>query len=225
MAEACQGHAPLRLARAGASRRPRRAATILEAAQRLFERAGLRGDDDGRDRGRGRRRAEDRLRRVRDQERGCCARCGTCSCAATRPTSRSPSARGTARSSTSPTPSASCGSTRATRAWSRSAPRGCMRRDPRRRARTDADIAALWRRIQSDFYDNQRAIVETPRGQGSAASRTRRRARHRHPLDAQPPRRLAAAGRRARLDAEQWERWFADTACAQLLAPPRRRKS
>ena len=27
-------------------------------------------------------------------------------------------------------------------------------------APTDPDIAALWSRIQSDFYDNQRAIVE-----------------------------------------------------------------
>ena len=36
--------------RAAASRRRRRGAQILEAAQRLFERAGLRGDDDGGDR-------------------------------------------------------------------------------------------------------------------------------------------------------------------------------
>ena len=56
-------------------------------------------------------------------------------------------------------------------------------------------------RIQDDFLANQRAVVDTHRRQGRARPRPRRRARRRHPLDAQPPRRLAPAGRRARLDA------------------------
>ena len=38
-------------------------------------------------------------------------------------------------------------------------------------APVDADIAALWSRIQTDFYDNQRAIVETPARQAGAARR------------------------------------------------------
>ena len=131
MPEACQGQAPLRLAappragrgdaRARSSRRPSACSS-----------ARLRRDDDGRHRGRGRRRAEDRLRGLRDQERPAARALAPAACAATRTTSRSASARGTARSSTSPTPSASCGSTRATRALVKLRIAACSERDPRR---------------------------------------------------------------------------------------------
>ena len=68
-------------------------------------------------------------------------------------------------------------------------------------AGADRDIAALWQRIQDDFYDNQRAIVDATRRQRRARPRPRRCPRRRRPLDAQPPRPVAPAGRRARLDA------------------------
>ena len=68
-------------------------------------------------------------------------------------------------------------------------------------AGTDADSAALWRRIQDDFLRQPAGGRRHHRGQGGPRSRARRRARRRHPLDAEPPRRLAPAGRRARLDA------------------------
>ena len=55
--------------RAGASRPRSTRRDILAAAQRAVRGAGLRGDHDGRDRRRSRRRAEDRLRRLRDEER------------------------------------------------------------------------------------------------------------------------------------------------------------
>ncbi len=71
----------------------------------------------------------------------------------------------------------------------------------RHAAPLDPEIEALWSRIQSDFYDNQRAIVESLADKGALRSEPRRGARHGHPLDAQPSRHLAAAGRPARLDA------------------------
>ena len=96
----------------------------------------------------------------------------------------------------------------------------------RHAAPLDAETAALWARIQSDFYENQGAIVQSLSDRGALAPGPRRRARHRHPLDAQPPRPLAAAGRPSAAGrAEQWEQWFADTSCAQLLAPGSTRAS
>ena len=187
-------HSPRRQEQAAATRR-----AILEAAQRLFEQQGYAGDDDGGDRGRGRRRAEDRLPRLRDQERAAAGAVGPA------PEGRR-GRRGRRRAAVVPggrsrsrTRSASCGSTRATPAWSSSASAGVLEviRDA---APVDPDTAALWRLIQTDFYANQRVIVETLHGEAGAAAGPRRRPRDRHPLDAQPPRRVAAARRRARLD-------------------------
>jgi AcrR family transcriptional regulator len=88
----------------------------------------------------------------------------------------------------------------------------------RQAAPLDPESAELWARIQSDFYDNQREIVKTLRGkQALRPGLTVARATDilwtlNHPdlwqlLVAQrgwtPP---------------QYERWFGDTACAQLLA-------
>ena len=54
-------------------------------------------------------------------------------------------------------------------------------------APADPDIEALWDRIQTDFYANQRAIVESLDEKKRPAARARRRPRHGHPLDTQPP--------------------------------------
>jgi AcrR family transcriptional regulator len=81
----------------------------------------------------------------------------------------------------------------------------------------DADIAALWNLIQTDFYENQRAIVEVLH---------KKRALQRR-LDVtcatdilstlnHPDVWFLLVGQRG-WTAEQFERWFADTACAQLL--------
>ena len=84
-------------------------------------------------------------------------------------------------------------------------------------AGADVDTAALWRRIQDDFLANQRAVVDAIDAKGALAPG----------LD---------AGRAADIlwtlnhpdvwhllvdergwTPEEWERWFADTVCAQLL--------
>jgi AcrR family transcriptional regulator len=85
-------------------------------------------------------------------------------------------------------------------------------------ARSDPDIEDLWNLIQSDFYENQRTIVE---------SLDQKRAL-REELDVtraadilwtlnHPDVWLLLVGRRG-WTPEEFERWFADTACAQLLA-------
>ena len=86
-------------------------------------------------------------------------------------------------------------------------------------APVDPDAAALWRLIQSDFYDNQRVIVE--RLQGRQALRPGLDvARATDILWAlnHPDLWLLLVGERGWTPG-QWERWFADTACAQLLRP------
>jgi AcrR family transcriptional regulator len=88
-------------------------------------------------------------------------------------------------------------------------------------APVDPDAAALWRLIQSDFHDNQRAIVESLHARQAL----------RPDLDVaratdilwtlnHPDVWLLLVGERG-WTPEQWEQWFADTACAQLLRRPR----
>jgi AcrR family transcriptional regulator len=82
----------------------------------------------------------------------------------------------------------------------------------------DADSAALWALIQSDFYDNQRVIVE------------RLHAKHALRAELDVPRAtdilwtlnhpdvwLLLVGK-CGWTADQFEQWFADTTCVQLLA-------
>ena len=84
-------------------------------------------------------------------------------------------------------------------------------------APVDPDAEALWRLIQTDFYDNQRAIVESlearqalrPGLDVARASDILRTLNH-------PDVWLLLVGERGWAPG-QWERWFADTACAQLL--------
>ena len=84
-------------------------------------------------------------------------------------------------------------------------------------APVDPDAEALWRLIQTDFYDNQRVIVESlqarqalrPGLDVARASDILWTLNH-------PDVWLLLVGERG-WTPEQWERWFADTACAQLL--------
>lgn len=98
-------------------------------------------------------------------------------------------------------------------------------------AAADVDLAALWARLQAEFHDNQRAIVETLDRDGAL----------RPDLDVtratdvlwtlnHPDLWLLLVGERGWTPAA-YERWFDDAACSQLLArrtgprssrPPRR---
>jgi AcrR family transcriptional regulator len=86
-------------------------------------------------------------------------------------------------------------------------------------APVDRDADALWRLIQTDFYDNQRVIVASLHARGAlrpglgVARATDILWTLNHP-DVW----LLLVGERGWTPG-QWERWFADTACAQLLAP------
>ena len=91
-------------------------------------------------------------------------------------------------------------------------------------APVDADIAELWGRIQAEFYANQRAIVES----------LERKKALRAGLDVtqatdilwtlnNPDVWLLLVGERG-WTPEQFERWFGDTICAQLLKDPKPRK-
>jgi AcrR family transcriptional regulator len=84
-------------------------------------------------------------------------------------------------------------------------------------AGADADSAALWGRIQDDFLANQRAVIDAIDAKGALAPG----------LDAaraadilwtlnHPDVWHLLVGERG-WTPEEWEQWFADTACAQLL--------
>ena len=86
-------------------------------------------------------------------------------------------------------------------------------------APVDSDADALWRLIQTDFYDNQRAIVASLHARG-ALRRGLGVARATDILWTlnHPDVWLLLVGERGWTPG-QWERWFADTACQQLLGP------
>jgi AcrR family transcriptional regulator len=86
-------------------------------------------------------------------------------------------------------------------------------------APADPDIDELWSRIQSDFYDNQRSIVKTlastkALGPGLDVARA---------ADVlwtlNHPDLWQLLVRERGWTPEQWEQWFGDTACSQLLKP------
>jgi AcrR family transcriptional regulator len=89
----------------------------------------------------------------------------------------------------------------------------------------DAEIAALWDRINTEYHDNQRAIVESITGKRAL-----------HPsLDVQRatdilwainhPNTWQLLVRERGWKPDEYERWAADTACAQLLDPKQRRRT
>ena len=79
----------------------------------------------------------------------------------------------------------------------------------REAAPLDPDIGALWERIQSDFYDNQRTVLRSIGLDADVAADVLWTLNH-------PDVWLLLVGQRG-WTPERWERWFADTACAQLL--------
>jgi AcrR family transcriptional regulator len=84
-------------------------------------------------------------------------------------------------------------------------------------APTDPDIAALWDRIQSDFYDNQRVIVKAL-GSRKALGRGLDVTRAADILwTLNHPDTWQLLVRERGWTPEQWEQWFGDTAVSQLL--------
>ena len=82
----------------------------------------------------------------------------------------------------------------------------------------DADIAALWQRIQADFYANQRSIVDAlqPRARSPPASTPPARRDILWTLNHPDVWHLLVGERGWSADA--YEQWFGDAACAQLLS-------
>jgi hypothetical protein len=89
-------------------------------------------------------------------------------------------------------------------------------------APADPDIAALWDRIQSDFYDNQRVIVKAL-GSRKALGRGLDVTRAADILwTLNHPDTWQLLVRERGWTPEQWEQWFGDTAVSQLLRRPGR---
>jgi AcrR family transcriptional regulator len=89
-------------------------------------------------------------------------------------------------------------------------------------APADPDIAALWDRIQSDFYDNQRVIVKAL-GSKKALGRGLDVTRAADILwTLNHPDTWQLLVRERGWTPEQWEQWFGDTAVSQLLRRPGR---
>ena len=92
-------------------------------------------------------------------------------------------------------------------------------------APSDPEIRELWELIQSDFYLNQRTIVETlDRTNALAPGLDMTRAADLLWTLNHPDVWLLLVGRRG-WTPEQFETWLGDTTCAQLLPPPRARRT
>jgi len=85
-------------------------------------------------------------------------------------------------------------------------------------AASDPDVEALWSRIQSDFYDVQRPVVEALNEKGALRPGldVTRAADILWTLN-HPDLWHLLVGERG-WTPEEWEHWFGDTVCAQLLA-------
>ena len=92
----------------------------------------------------------------------------------------------------------------------------------RNAAPIDVDIDVLWNLIQTDFYDNQRSIVQVlHRKKALRPGLGITRATDILWTLNHPDMWQLLVGKRAWTPAE-YEQWFGDTACAQLLQPPTR---
>jgi hypothetical protein len=85
-------------------------------------------------------------------------------------------------------------------------------------ANVDPDIAGLWERIQREYHANQRAIVESVAAKGALALDVDRAADLLWTINHPDLWQLLVEERG--WNPEDYERWCADTACAQLLGAP-----
>jgi AcrR family transcriptional regulator len=96
---------------------------------------------------------------------------------------------------------------------------GSLMRVIRNAAAADPDIETLWARIQSDFYDVQRPIVEAlKKKKALRAGLDVTRATDILWTLNHPDLWHLLVGERG-WTPEQWEQWFGDTTCSQLLRP------
>ena len=95
---------------------------------------------------------------------------------------------------------------------------GAILRVVRTAAAVDADIAALWARIEAEFHANQREIVERLHRDGALRRASVARATDILWMLNHPDVWHLLVEERG-WSAAAYERWFADTACAQLLRP------
>lgn len=86
-------------------------------------------------------------------------------------------------------------------------------------APSDPDIDALWTRIGSDFYDIQRPVVESLQAKGALRPGLDRDRATDILWALNHPDLWQLLVTRRGWTPDQYEEWFADTACAQLLAP------
>ena len=94
---------------------------------------------------------------------------------------------------------------------------GALMKVIRSAAATEPDAAELWSRIEADFYDNQRVVVQVLHDNGAlrAGLDVARAADIMWTLN-HPDLWQLLVGERG-WTPEQWEEWFADTVCQQLL--------
>jgi AcrR family transcriptional regulator len=85
-------------------------------------------------------------------------------------------------------------------------------------AALDEEVAALWDRIQSEFYENQRRIVETLAASESLAPGLSVERATDVLWTLNHPSVWLLLARERGWSADEYERWFADSSCAQLLA-------
>ena len=83
----------------------------------------------------------------------------------------------------------------------------------------DPDIAALWRRIQTEFHANQRVIVESIDDKNALASGLELDRATDILWTLNHPNTWQLLVEERRWTPQQFEKWFADTACSQLLRP------
>jgi AcrR family transcriptional regulator len=94
---------------------------------------------------------------------------------------------------------------------------GALMKVIRSAAATEPDAAELWSRVESDFYDNQRAVVQVLHDNGALRPGldVARAADVMWTLN-HPDLWHLLVGERG-WTPEAWEQWFADTVCQQLL--------
>jgi hypothetical protein len=84
-------------------------------------------------------------------------------------------------------------------------------------AALDDEVARLWERIQSEFYENQRSIVEGLAASGALAPELSVERATDVLWTLNHPSVWLLLSRERGWSADEYERWFADVSCAQLL--------
>lgn len=82
---------------------------------------------------------------------------------------------------------------------------------------SDPEIAALWARIQTEFHDNQRAIVQSIADKHALAARLDVAGATDILWALNHPSLHSLLARERGWSAERYERWLTDLFCAQLL--------